>query len=152
MNRREVLKLGVSVVVAGLFAKSLEAKDFRKEKPAAWKDKTIKKAIKDLFGTDVMSKTGVEIKAPEIAENGAVVPVTIKSAPADTKVLAVLQDADPESLAAVITVHPRSIPEDISLRLKLKKSGKVVVVAQTADGKLHYDEKKVKVTMGGCGG
>jgi len=152
MNRRNFVKLGLgAVAVAGLVPSSLLAVDFRKEKPEAWKAKTPNDAIKALFGSDKMEKSGVNLKAPEIAENGAVIPITIKEVPAGAKTVAVFQDANPESAVAVFTIHPRSVPNGYSIRIRMKKTGKVIVVADV-DGKLFYDEKTVKVTKGGCGG
>ena len=152
MNRRKFLGLGLGVVaVSSLVPSSLVAENFRKTKPDLWKAKTPKEAIKDLFGTDKMEQKGVSLKAPEIAENGAVVPITIKEVPAGAKTVAVFQDADPESATAVFTIHPRSVPNGYSIRIRMKKTGKVIVVADV-DGKLFYDEKTVKVTKGGCGG
>ncbi len=152
MNRRNFVRLGLgAVAAAGLVPSSLFAVDFRKEKPDAWKAKTPADAIKAIFGTDKMDKSGVSLKAPEIAENGAVIPITIKEVPAGAKTVAIFQDANPESAVAVFTIHPRSVANGISVRIKMKKTGKVTVVADV-DGKLFYDEKQVKVTKGGCGG
>jgi len=152
MNRRKFLGLGLGVAaVSGLVPSALMAENFRKSKPDLWKAKTPADAIKGLFGTDKMEKSGVSLKAPEIAENGAVIPITIKEVPAGAKTVAVFQDADPESATAVFTIHPRSVPNGYSIRIRMKKTGKVTVVADV-DGKLFYDEKQVKVTKGGCGG
>ena len=152
MNRRKFLGLGLGVAaVSGLVPSALMAENFRKSKPDLWKAKTPNEAIKDLFGTDKMEMSGVSVKAPEIAENGAVVPVTIKEVPAGAKTVAIFQDADPESATAVFTIHPRSVANGISVRIRMKKTGKVIVVADV-DGKLFAGETQVKVTKGGCGG
>ena len=152
MNRRKFLGLGLGIAtVSSLIPSSLMAENFRKTKPDLWKAKTPNEAIKDLFGTDKMEQSGVSFKAPEIPENGATVPITIKGVPAGTKTIAVFQDADPESATAVFTIHPRSIPDGYSIRIKMKKSGKIIVVANV-DGKLFYDDKTIKITKGGCGG
>ncbi len=152
MNRREFLGLGLGVLAASMIPARVLAEDFRKTKPSVWKAKKPDQAIKALFGTNKMDKSGVKLNAPDIAENGAVIPITVEKVPEGTKILALFQDANPESAVAVFTIHPRSIPDGYSIRIKLQKTGNVYAVAQTKDGKLFYDEKKVKVTIGGCGG
>ena len=151
MNRREFLGLGLGVLAMGFMQTKMFAVDFRKEKPLVWKAKKPDAAIKALFGTDKMSKSGVKLNAPDIAENGAVIPITVEKVPEGTTTLAIFQDANPESAVAVFTIHPRSIPDGYSIRIKMQKTGNLFAVAQ-ANGKLYYDEKKVKVTIGGCGG
>ena len=91
----------------------------------------------------------MKIKAPDIAENGAVIPVTVSTKLNATKV-AIFQDANPESTVAVFTV-PKDGIIDYSVRIKLGQTGTVTVVA-LADGKLYKASKLVKVTIGGCGG
>jgi len=152
MNRRELLKFGMGLIAASVALPSaLNAENFRKTKPMVWKAKTPADAMKDLFGASTYTESGVKLKAPDIAENGAVIPITIKKVPAGTKTIAVFQDANPESATAVFTVHPRSIVSDYAIRIKMKKTGKVTVVANV-DGKLYGASKTVKVTIGGCGG
>ena len=151
INRRKFLGYGIGILAAGMLPTNLMATNFRKDKPALWEAKTPRDAIKELFGTNTMSKSGVKLKAPAIAENGAVIPITIKKAPKGATTIAIFQDADPESATAVFTMHPRSLGDGLSVRIKMQKTGKVIVVAQV-DGKLYYDEQTVKVTIGGCGG
>ena len=151
INRRKFLGYGIGILAAGMLPTNLMATNFRTTKPKVWEAKTPKEAIKELFGTNEMIKNGVKLKAPDIAENGAVIPITIKKVPMGTKTVAIFQDADPESATAVFTMHPRSIGDNLSVRIKMQKTGKVIVVADV-NGKLHYDEKTVKVTIGGCGG
>ena len=152
MQRREVIRLGLGLVAASaILPSSLSAINFRETKPKAWTAKTPNDAMSALFGTSSYEEKGVKIKAPDIAENGAVIPITIKKVPSGTKTIAVFQDANPESCVAVFTVHPRSIPNGYAFRIKMKKTGKVTVVADV-DGKLYGASKTIKVTIGGCGG
>jgi len=103
----------------------------------------------ELFGTSKTTVANVKLKAPDIAENGAVVPLQISSKLAG-KTVAVFQDANPESLVAVFTVPDNGII-DYKLRIKLAKTGTVTVVVQ--DGTTLFSASKmVKVTAGGCGG
>ena len=152
MDRREVIRLGLGLAVASVVVpSSLNAINFRETKPQAWSAHTPEDALKALYGTNSYEEKGVKIKAPDIAENGAVIPITIKKVPSGTKTIAVFQDANPESCVAVFTIHPRSIVKDYAIRIKMKKTGKVTVVADV-DGKLYGASKTVKVTIGGCGG
>lgn len=156
MERRKFLGLGAGILAASFVPASLMAKSFRETMPDAWKvtnakddnQDGINKAIKTLFGTDKIEEGKVKLKAPDIAENGAVIPITIAAEKA-TKI-ALFQSANPESLVAVFEVHKNSIP-DYSVRIKMQKTGTVMAVAEI-DGKLYKASKAVKVTIGGCGG
>jgi sulfur-oxidizing protein SoxY len=151
MERRKFLGLGLAGFAASILAPTaLSAIDFRSTKPKVWTAKKVDAAIQELFGTTSAVEGGVEIKAPDIAENGAVVPVGIKT-DLNAKVVALFQDANPESTVAVFEVTPRSIPE-YDVRIKMSKTGNVIAIVQDASGKLHKVSKTVKVTKGGCGG
>ena len=153
MNRRKFLGLGLGLGVAAVITPAtLSATNFRETKPGAWRGpnaNSIDTAMKELYGTSSTTEAKVKLKAPSIAENGAVVPITISSKLAG-KTVAVFQDANPESLVAVFTVPADGIIE-YSMRIKLAKTGKVVAVVEV-DGKLYSASKTVKVTAGGCGG
>ena len=150
MERRKFLGLGLGVAAAAMIPASLSATDFRATKPKAWTAKKIDVAIGEIFGTanTTVSKK-IKLKAPDIAENGAVIPVTV-STKMNAKTIAVFQDANPESTVAVFDVPKNGLPE-YSFRIKMKKTGTVTVVADV-DGKLYSNSKVVKVTIGGCGG
>lgn len=151
MNRRNFLSLGLgAVAVAAVAPSSLSAIDFRATKPKAWDAKTTDVAIKELYGTTSTKASGVKLKAPDIAENGAVVPLTVSSK-IKAKTVAIFQDANPESAVAVFTVPEGGII-DYSIRIKMQKTGNVTAIVQGKDGKLYSDTKLVKVTKGGCGG
>ena len=150
MNRRKFIGLGLGLGVAAVIAPStLSATNFRETKPTAFSAKKIDDAINALFGTSATTEGKVKLKAPDIAENGAVVPITVSSKLAG-KTVAIFQDANPESTVAVFTVPANGIV-DYSLRIKMAKTGKVVAVVEV-DGKLYSASKSVKVTAGGCGG
>ena len=160
MQRRKFLGLGAGIFAVAAAAPSmLMAENYRKALPKAWEIKNDEKskgedmsgvnaAIKTIFGTDKVEEGKVKLKAPDIAENGAVVPVSFKAMGA--KKIALMQTADPETVVAIFDVPERGIP-DYSVRIKMQQTGHVVVVAEI-DGKLYKAEKVVKVTVGGCGG
>ena len=109
----------------------------------------VEEGIKEIFGTTTATEGKVKLKAPDIAENGAVIPVTVSSKLAGSKV-AIFQDANPESTVAVFTV-PKGGIIDYSVRIKMAKTGVVTAIVEDA-GKLYKASKTVKVTIGGCGG
>ena len=160
MERRKFLGLGAGMMaVAAAAPTMLMATNYREKLPTVWKiandekakgeDMTgVNKAIKEIFGSDKVEEGKVKLKAPDIAENGAVVPVTIKAEGA--KKIALMQTADPETVVAIFDVPERGIP-NYSVRIKMQQTGHVVVVAEI-DGKLYKADKVVKVTVGGCGG
>jgi sulfur-oxidizing protein SoxY len=90
----------------------------------------------------------IKLKAPDIAENGAVIPITASTKKASK--IAIFQSANPESAVAVFDIPANGIP-DYSIRIKMQKTGIVTAVAEI-DGKLYAASKTVKVTIGGCGG
>ncbi len=149
LNRRNFLGLGLGVLAAATVPAQLSAEDFRKSKPKAWTATKVDEAIKEVFGTSATTEGGINLKAPEIAENGAVVPVSFDTELKASKI-AVFQDANPESAVAVFTVNDNMVL-DYAFRIKMAKTGKVTVVAEVG-GKLHSVTKEIKVTMGGCGG
>jgi sulfur-oxidizing protein SoxY len=157
MQRRKFLGLGLGVAAISLAPVTAMAKNYRKEMPKVWSIKNkdvendlsgINEAIKAVFGSDKVEDGNVKLKAPDIAENGAVVPVSFKLEKASK--VALFQSANPESLVAVWDIPEGGIP-DYGVRIKMAKTGTVVVVADV-DGKLYKASKVVKVTAGGCGG
>lgn len=149
MNRRNFLGLGLGVLAVSVVPSNLAAINFRETKPKVWKETTVKGAIKELYGSDTLIKEKVKLKAPDIAENGAVIPLTISSKLNATSV-SVFQDANPETAVAVFTVPEGGIV-DYSIRIKMAKTGEVTAVVES-EGKLYAASKTVKVTIGGCGG
>ena len=150
MNRRKFLGLGVGIFAAAFLPSNLSATNFRDTKPKAWLATKPDEAIKGLYGTAPTESTKVKLKAPDIAENGAVIPIGV-STKLDAKTVSIYQDANPESLVAVFTV-PEDAIADYSIRIKMMKTGNVTAVVETRDGKLYSSTKVVKVTKGGCGG
>ncbi len=159
MERRKFLGLGVGALALLAMPKAIFAENYRVKLPDVWKVKNDEKAkepslkgtneaIKMIFGSDKTEEGKVKLKAPDIAENGAVVPVSFKAEGA--KRIAVFQTANPEATVAIFDVPEIGIP-DYSIRIKLQQTGIVTVVAEI-DGKLYSANKLVKVTIGGCGG
>ena len=137
INRRNFLSLGLGVLAVAAIPGKLSAIDFRETKPKAWTATKVDEAIKEIFGTSTTTAGSITLTAPDIAENGAVIPVSFDSALKASKV-------------AVFNVNENTVI-DFAIRIKMQKTGTVTVVAEE-NGKLYAVSKLVKVTIGGCGG
>jgi sulfur-oxidizing protein SoxY len=91
----------------------------------------------------------IAITAPDIAENGRVVPVEVTSGLPDTTAITILSETNPTPLLARARLTPRVAPR-IAIRVKLGGTGNLVAIVE-ADGRLHRARRTVKVTAGGCG-
>jgi sulfur-oxidizing protein SoxY len=155
VTRRLVLAGAGSVALAGLGIATLPpattlaaANDPYPE--AAFKQKEDKEAVKLLYGRTAEPSDKVKLDAPEIAENGAVVPVSIATTLADVTSICLLVPENPNPLAAYYRLPPGTMPS-VANRLKMAKTGNVVAIVE-AGGKLYSATREVKVTVGGCGG
>ncbi len=118
---------------------------------AAFAAKTMPELMKALgAGTPAESKD-VSITGPDIAENGAVVPIGAASTLPGVKRLLLLVEKNPAMLAAMFDVTD-AIDANIATRVKMGQSSNVYAVAIMNDGKVLFAQKEVKVTLGGCGG
>jgi sulfur-oxidizing protein SoxY len=118
---------------------------------SAFEAKDIGAALTGLFGGDAAEESGsIKIKAPDIAENGAVVPITIETDMAGVTNIALIAAANNTPLVADFALTDAAIPF-VSTRIKMGKTGDVVAVVK-AGGKMYKASKSVKVTIGGCGG
>lgn len=139
--------VGVAVG-AGLLSPSLVLAEWN---AAAFESKDVPSAVTALLGSDATETSdAIEIKAPDIAENGAVVPVTIETSLEGVKSIAVIASGNGTPLIASFNLGEGALPF-VSTRIKMGKTGDVVAIVQTAD-KLLSNAKNVKVTIGGCGG
>ena len=101
-------------------------------------------------GAEVTEGEGVTLTAPEIAENGNTVPVSVE-APGATEIL-LLASGNPTPGVATFKFGPLAGSQKASTRMRLAKTQDVVAVAKLADGKVVKTSSEVKVTIGGCGG
>jgi len=154
IQRRILLKgsiaagsLGVAVG-AGLLAPKMVLAAWNE---AAFAAKEVPDALNALLGSSSVEESGeIKIKAPDIAENGAVVPVTVSTGMAGVESVAVIAANNPVPLIANFNLG-EGAEGFVSTRIKMGKSGDVIAVVK-ADGKLYSTKKEVKVTIGGCGG
>ena len=106
-------------------------------------------AIKNLGAANLIESKDIAITAPDIAENGAVVPVAITSKIPNTQSISILAEKNPFPLAATFDVSNGAEPY-ASVRIKMGQTSNVRAVVK-ADGKFYTAVKEVKVTVGGCG-
>jgi sulfur-oxidizing protein SoxY len=117
----------------------------------AFEAKTTSDAMNAMFGgAEATESSAVVLGAPDIAENGAVVPVSVSSTLDKVESISIIVEKNPSPLAASFDLGPGAVA-DISTRLKMGKTSNVIAVVK-ADGKLYTAQKEVKVTIGGCGG
>jgi sulfur-oxidizing protein SoxY len=116
----------------------------------AFKQKGAAEAIKALYGKTADPSDQVKLDAPEIAENGAVVPISVTTTLTDVTSISFLVADNPNALAASYQIPPGTLPS-VANRLKMAKTSNVTAIVE-ADGKLYSATKEVKVTVGGCGG
>jgi sulfur-oxidizing protein SoxY len=122
MNRRNFLGLSLGVAAVSMIPATLSAEDFRASKPKVWSATKVDDAIKEMFGTTATTVGGINLSAPDIAENGAVIPISFDSS-LKARTIAVFQDANPEATVAVFTISPKSVI-DYAIRIKITTSSK----------------------------
>jgi sulfur-oxidizing protein SoxY len=116
----------------------------------AFKQKSEADAIKSLYGKSAEASDKVKLDAPEIAENGSVVPISVSTTLADVTSISFLVSENPSALAASYRIPAGTVPS-VANRLKMAKTSNVIAIVE-AGGKLYSATKEVKVTVGGCGG
>jgi sulfur-oxidizing protein SoxY len=154
-HRREVLKQGGGVTMLTLLAAAgwlqpgaALANEWNK---SLFEAKSLDETVKALGGSaPAQSKDITFVQTPDIAENGAVVPIGVTSTIPKTESIALLVEKNPNMVAAVFDVPPGTEPA-ISTRVKMGQSSNVYALVK-ADGKYYVASKEIKVTLGGCGG
>lgn len=154
-DRRSVLKTmaagGATAAIAywGL-APAANAADAPNWPAESFRQKSEADAMKTLFGKTAEASDKVKLDTPEIAENGAVVPVSVSTDLPNVTSIAIFVAENPYTLTAMYKIPPGTAPS-VGNRLKMAKTTDVVAVVE-AGGKLYSAKKEVKVTVGGCGG
>ena len=152
-TRRLILQGAVTVALIGLgnlpFAPARAAAN-DKYPEEAFKQKSDVDAIKSLYGKTAEASDKVKLDAPEIAENGAVVPISVATTLEKVTTISLFVAENPNALAASYKFPDGTIPA-VANRLKMAKTSNVTAIVE-ADGKLYSATKEVKVTVGGCGG
>lgn len=156
MLRRSMMKgVGASGVLAAALAagllkptRVLAAEEWNR---AAFDAKDPAGALNGLGAANAADSKDIMLKAPDIAENGAVVPIEVVSNIPNSVSISVLSLKNPQPLAASFDFANGAMPE-VQVRVRLAETTHVKAVVKTADGKFYSAQKEVKVTVGGCGG
>jgi sulfur-oxidizing protein SoxY len=151
INRRDALAQSGKVAALMALAGLLPATASAAWQQPAFEAKSLADAAKALGGGAPAESKEVTITGPDIAENGAVVPVGVATTLAGVKRLALLVEKNPSVLAAVFDVSD-AVDASFNTRVKMGQSSNVMAVAFMNDGKVFYSQKEIKVTLGGCGG
>ena len=107
------------------------------------------KALESLYGSNVIKKTNnIKIQAPDVAENGASVPITVSTSIKGIETLSIFIENNPLPLIASYNLRQYAIP-NFSVRVKIAKSSPIHVVVKS-QGKLLSSSKKIHVSVGGC--
>lgn len=153
-NRREVLthsaQLTAMLATLGLLPQAAQAQAAGFN-TAAFDAKTMADLMKSLGGGTPAESKDVTITGPDIAENGAVVPVGASTTLPGVKRLLLLVEKNPAMMSAMFDVTD-AVDANFLTRVKMGQSSNVFAVAMMADGKVLYAVKEIKVTLGGCGG
>ena len=149
-TRRETLKQ--SALVAGLLAATgLFPKEALAYNKGAFEAKNVAEVVR-AFGAGAPTESkDVTITGPDIAENGAVVPLAAATTLAGVKHMLILVEKNPSVLVAKFNISD-AVEPSFATRAKMGQSSDVYAVAITVDGKALFAKKEVKVTLGGCGG
>ena len=152
IKRRQSIKAGgrLAVIAAAIsagLAPAIACADWNK---AAFDAKNMADVLKAMGGSTAEKSADIIITAPDIAENGAVVPVAVASKIAGTQSISILVEKNPSSLAAEFEILPGT-EANVGTRVKMGQSSNIHAVVK-AGGKYYVATKEVKVTLGGCGG
>jgi sulfur-oxidizing protein SoxY len=152
MERRQVLKTGSGLGLLALFA-SLgliqPGTAWAARNGKAFAAKTMNEALDALGVAIPQNSAALQLTVPEIAENGAVVPVTVASSLARTEQIFIFSDKNPTVLIANFVI-PEGTEGFITTRIKMAETANVIALVK-AGGKFYRTAKEVKVTIGGCG-
>ena len=154
-TRRTVIQGALAGGLAGLagvvpLRRARAAADASKWPKEAFSQKKEADAIKALYGKTPEASDKVNLDAPEIAENGAVVPISVSTTLPDVTSIAIIVSENPFPLAASYPIPAGTAPM-VGNRLKMAKTSKVTALVESG-GKVFSASKEVKVTVGGCGG
>lgn len=153
-TRRELLSRSAQVagMLAALgFVPGIAQAQVAAFNQAAFDAKTMADLMKALGGAAPVESKDVTVTGPDIAENGAVVPIGASSTLPGVKRMLLLVEKNPSMLCAMFDVSD-AVEANFGTRVKMGQSSNVYAVAMMADGKALYAIKEVKVTLGGCGG
>ncbi|KPF50161.1 thiosulfate oxidation carrier protein SoxY [beta proteobacterium AAP121] len=150
-NRRTVLARSGQVAALMAGAGLLPSHALAAWNANAFEIKTMAELAKAMGGSAPVESKDVVVTGPDIAENGAVVPVGVSTTLAGVKKLMLLVEKNPSVLSASFDVSD-AVEAAFTTRVKMGQSSNVMAVALMNDNRVLFAQKEVKVTLGGCGG
>jgi sulfur-oxidizing protein SoxY len=152
-NRRDFIQF--TGVVGALVSTGLLSAEQALAQQASWNKsafeaKSLADAVKALGGSGVTESKDITITGPDIAENGAVVPIGVTSKVTGTQAVYILVEKNPSLLAAGFNI-PAGTEANVSTRIKMGQSSNIIGLVK-ANNQWFMASKEVKVTLGGCGG
>ena len=148
-SRRQLLGSGARLVGSLLLLSLAPLRALATAVENAFKERTVADVLKTL-GSEATPSELITLTTPYIAENGAVVPVSVKSALPSTTEIYLIVEKNPNPLAAVFSIPEQTEPA-IGARVKVAQTCNVIALVK-ADGKFYSASRETKVTLGGCGG
>ena len=152
-QRRNVLKAGSGAALmsllaaAGIITPGMALADWNK---TAFDAKSMADTLKAIGAASPVDSKDVQVTGPDIAENGAVVPVGVSSTLPNVTMVAILIEKNPNALSATFTL-PEGTEANVQTRVKMGQTSNVYALVKS-DGKFFMATKEIKVTLGGCGG
>jgi sulfur-oxidizing protein SoxY len=144
-------RVAVALAAAGWLPQVAFAQQAGAWNKAAFDAKSLADLMKALGAAAPVESKDVTLTSPDIAENGAVVPLGVSTSLSGVKELLILVEKNPNALVALFKVSD-SIDANFMTRAKMGQSSDVFAVAIMNDGRALFSKKEVKVTLGGCGG
>ena len=150
-TRRDMLTRSAAVAALLAAAGVLPARAQSAWNKAAFDAKSVDDAARALGVSRPVESKEIMLTAPDIAENGAVVPVAASTALPGVKRIAFMVEKNPTLVAGVFELTD-AVEASVATRIKMQQTSNVLAVAMLADGRVLFAQKEVKVTLGGCGG
>ncbi len=142
LNRRTFIAAGLGVLCAPVLVRAWPQKAFEAEKA----DEVLAELVKNT----PEHSDAITITAPDIAENGAVVPISVSTSHEEVTRISILVESNPLPLTSSYELSANAVPY-VSTRVKMLKTSNVVALVD-AGGKTYTESREIKVTIGGCGG
>ena len=149
-QRRDLIQQGAALAATALLLpRSVSAQTAWPQR--AFEAHSLADAAKALGATSVAPSSEVTLQAPDLTEDGALVPLSMTTTLPGVRQLALLVERNPGVLSAVFTLSDAIEPQ-LSLRVKMQESSRVWALALLADGRALYAVRELRVTVGGCSG
>tara|TARA_A100001011_G_scaffold252873_1_gene261103 strand:- start:289 stop:759 length:471 start_codon:yes stop_codon:yes gene_type:complete len=145
--RRKILNFVGILLTSGMLPLKSFAIEWDKK---AFNESLLDKSLRLIGAANVSPSEKIDIKVPQIAENGTIVPIEITSKIQNTKSIYVFVEKNPSPLTAQFFFKSKTLPF-VSSRIKMRESSRLLILVKTSSDEFFRTERFVKVTIGGCG-